>query len=178
MDSLGDQLKAAREARGATLSQAAAATRIKVQSLEAMELNDFSQIAAATYARGFIKIYAEYLELEPAPLIDEYMRLHSPDGQRLATGEEVAPGQSGLRVAGEGALSVAGSSPAAWPPWLTRIVLPVAAIVLAVVVTARLAGGSDPDTAGGIPGKPAKPIYIAEPPEPYLSAGERPGLLP
>ena len=73
MESIGQKLKEAREAKGSTLSQAASATRIKFQHLESMERDDFSKIAAAAYARGFIKIYAEYLELSPDPLIRLYM---------------------------------------------------------------------------------------------------------
>ena len=79
MESIGRKFREAREAKGTTLSQAASATRIKFQHLESMERDDFSKMAAAAYARGFIKIYAEYLELSPEPLIRLYMQEHSED---------------------------------------------------------------------------------------------------
>ena len=34
---------------------------------------DFSQFAAATYARGFIRIYADCLGVDPAPLLEELL---------------------------------------------------------------------------------------------------------
>lgn len=76
MASLGEILRAEREARGLTASEVGAATHIKVQCIEAIEQNDFSRMAAAAYAKGFIKMYAEFLELDPAPLVLEYVEEH------------------------------------------------------------------------------------------------------
>src|SRR3970282_2031306 len=78
MESIGSQLGKAREQRGITVSQAASATRIKYQHIEAIERDDFGAFAAAAYARGFIKIYAEYLGMEAAPLLDHYRHHHAP----------------------------------------------------------------------------------------------------
>ena len=78
MATLGQILKEAREKKGVTASQAAAATRMKIQTIEALERDDFSRIAAPMYAKGFIKLYAEYLGLDATPLIREYMDLHAP----------------------------------------------------------------------------------------------------
>ena len=72
MDTIGQQLKAARELKGVTASQAAAATHLKVQHVEALERDDYSRLAVPTYAKGFLRIYAEYLGLDPAPLLREY----------------------------------------------------------------------------------------------------------
>ena len=72
MSVLGATLRNARLAKGVTTSQAAQVTRIKVQTLESIESDDFSSIAAPIYCKGFIKIYAEYLGLDPVPLIEEY----------------------------------------------------------------------------------------------------------
>ncbi len=71
MPNLGQTLQEARQRKKVTASQAAAATRMKVQCIEALEHGDFSRMAAPMYARGFIRMYAEYLGLEPAPLIQE-----------------------------------------------------------------------------------------------------------
>ncbi len=75
--SIGQQFRAAREMKILTVSQAALATRIKTQLVESMERDDFSGFAAPTYAKGFIKLYAEFLGLDPHPLIDEYMEFHA-----------------------------------------------------------------------------------------------------
>lgn len=84
MESMGQQFRAARERKRINISRAAALTRIKVQHLEMMENDDFSHMPAPTYARGFIRIYAGFLGLDPSPYIKEYNERHlhpaaSPD---------------------------------------------------------------------------------------------------
>jgi len=59
-----------------TASQAALKTRLKVQVIEQMERDDFSKMPAPTYARGFIRIYADFLGLDSAPLVQEYNEHH------------------------------------------------------------------------------------------------------
>ena len=77
MDSIGQQLKAARERKGVTASQAAVATRMKVQQVEALERDDYSRLTVPTYAKGFLRLYAEYLGIDAAPLVSEYNALRS-----------------------------------------------------------------------------------------------------
>ncbi len=79
--SIGTQLRAAREARGASTSEAAAATRMKVQHIEALEREEFSVFAAPIYARGFLRTYAAYLGISPDPLLKEYAARY-PAGAR------------------------------------------------------------------------------------------------
>lgn len=78
METLGQKLKNARLAAKRTASEAAKGTRIKIQHIEALEQDDFSAIPAPAYAKGFIRIYAEWLEIDPAPLIEEYVNQHAP----------------------------------------------------------------------------------------------------
>ncbi|MEI6970634.1 MAG: helix-turn-helix domain-containing protein [bacterium] len=78
MGAIGEKLRNARLAKGVTPSQAAAATRIKMQIIEDMENDDFSSISAPIYCRGFIKIYAEYLGLDSTPLITTYKEQFGP----------------------------------------------------------------------------------------------------
>lgn len=75
--SLGEILKTAREQRALSTSSAAEATHMKVQIIEDLENEDFRRIAAPIYGRGFVKLYAEFLELDAAPLIREFMDLYS-----------------------------------------------------------------------------------------------------
>lgn len=91
MPTLGQKLKAGRDRRGATTSQAAAATRIKFQHIEAMEADQFQRIPAPTYAKGFIRMYAEYLGLDPAPLVREYAEQYMPKTKTKLTPPEPAP---------------------------------------------------------------------------------------
>lgn len=70
---LGRILKEARLKRRLTASEVAAGTRMKVQTVEAIEKEDFSKIPAPLYCKGFIKLYADFLGLDPDPLILEYV---------------------------------------------------------------------------------------------------------
>ena len=61
---------------------------MKVQIVEALEQEDFAKIAAPIYAKGFIKLYAEYVGLDPKPLIDEYIsRYVSPPPEPIFDNE-------------------------------------------------------------------------------------------
>ena len=74
---LGKTLRQAREEKGLTISQVAEATRMMTQIIEDLEREDFRRIAAPIYGRGFIKLYAEYLGLDPEPLIQEFIEIYT-----------------------------------------------------------------------------------------------------
>lgn len=73
MTDIGRMFREARERKGVTVSEAAAATRMKVQHIEAIERNDFDYMPAPIYTKGFLRIYAEYLGLDPERVIREYL---------------------------------------------------------------------------------------------------------
>jgi transcriptional regulator with XRE-family HTH domain len=75
--SMGEILKNAREQRGLSQSAVAEATHMKVQIIEDLEQEDFRRIAAPIYGRGFVKLYAEYLDLDPAPLTNDFMDIYA-----------------------------------------------------------------------------------------------------
>jgi cytoskeleton protein RodZ len=89
---LGGKLREARLRMNLTPSQVAAATRMKVQIVEALEREDFRPIAAPIYGKGFIRLFAELVGLDPRPLIDEYVRLlEEPRRPSLVADEEPPP---------------------------------------------------------------------------------------
>ena len=96
---IGEDFRAARDAKGVSTSQAAAATRIKVQLIEDMENSDFSQMAAPAYIKGFIRIYAEYLGLKSEPLVKKYNDLNKPPEEPIAEKQEPAFRPTDLRQA-------------------------------------------------------------------------------
>lgn len=73
--SFGQTLRSAREAKGLTESQVASQTRILVQIISDMEKEDFHRIPAPIYGRGFVRLFAECVGLDPAPLIQEFMEI-------------------------------------------------------------------------------------------------------
>ncbi len=74
MSQLGARFREAREARGLTIAEAAAETRILARYLQALEDGDFEQLPGDVYARGFIRNYAQFLDLPADELIQVYRR--------------------------------------------------------------------------------------------------------
>jgi len=74
MKTAGDILKAARLRSEISLVQAAKATKIQLRFLRALEENDFKKLPSLTSARGFLKNYAEFLQLAPAPILAIFRR--------------------------------------------------------------------------------------------------------
>ena len=66
---VGQKFKSAREAKGVTVSEAAAATKILTKFIVAMENDDFKGLSAPIYIKSFVRLYAKYLNLDPMPLI-------------------------------------------------------------------------------------------------------------
>jgi cytoskeleton protein RodZ len=73
METLGLWLRQAREAKGSTLEEVEAATRIRPRFLEALEAGNFAAFpGGAVQARGFLRIYARYLDLSPEEALARY----------------------------------------------------------------------------------------------------------
>jgi cytoskeleton protein RodZ len=72
VSTLGEQLRAQRERKGISLDQAAADTRIREKFLRALEEGDHQALPGAVYTKGFLRNYAEYLDLETDGLIGLY----------------------------------------------------------------------------------------------------------
>jgi cytoskeletal protein RodZ len=68
-ESIGAKLKQARESRRLTLQQVSETTKVRTHYLQALENDDLSAISSVAQARGFLRIYAEFLGLTPADLV-------------------------------------------------------------------------------------------------------------
>ena len=75
MKSLGEFLRAERQARGITLEQISADTRISMDMLRAIEHGNVEQLPAPVLIKGFLKAYAEKIGLDPEEVIVEYQNL-------------------------------------------------------------------------------------------------------
>ena len=69
---LGGILAEARQAKGVTLEQAASATRVRLHVLTALEEDRAAELPAPVYARGYLRTYASYLEIDPERLLEAY----------------------------------------------------------------------------------------------------------
>ena len=68
---VGEQLKAARDERQLTLTDIAAQTRIPIRHLEALESSDFAALPGSMYSIGFAKSYARTVGLDQIVIADE-----------------------------------------------------------------------------------------------------------
>jgi cytoskeletal protein RodZ len=88
-DDFGKQFVEARNVRGVTLEEAAEATKIKVEYLSAIEENNYNFDLSDIYVRGFIKIYAKYLQMDVDAVmancsIKEFEVPHSRTGKKVS----------------------------------------------------------------------------------------------
>jgi len=72
MESIGQILKAARERRQISVSDVIVATKMTSTFVKAIEADDFDALVAPVYARGFIKLYAGCVGLDPMPLLKQF----------------------------------------------------------------------------------------------------------
>ncbi|GAB6090176.1 RodZ domain-containing protein [Spirochaeta dissipatitropha] len=72
MESVGERLRKAREAKGSSIEQAARDTHISQNFLRAIEEEQFDLVPGETYLLGFIRKYSEYLQKDPQEMVTLY----------------------------------------------------------------------------------------------------------
>ncbi len=77
---IGGDLKAARSARGISLAQVSAELCINTPYLEAIENGELEALPGRTYVIGFVRAYAEFLELDASAIIDDLRSVHEKSG--------------------------------------------------------------------------------------------------
>ena len=75
MESLGEKLKSAREAKGLSFDQVSRETNISVRYLEALESEYFSGFPGEPYVVGFLRTYGAYLDLDVPEILSLYRSL-------------------------------------------------------------------------------------------------------
>jgi cytoskeleton protein RodZ len=138
---IGDTLFEARTRRAVDLEEVHAATGIRARYLRAIEEEDWDALPEEFYARSFIRKYAQFLGVEPEPLVAEYRRQRGTAGRGDAPTSPFA--RTGSRKAD--ALRRRRQRQAAYV-WLGGAVLVVAAIAVVVLV---VSGGGE-ESGGGL----------------------------
>jgi cytoskeletal protein RodZ len=128
---IGEALRTAREAQGKSLDDAAVATRIRPAYLEALEREQFGELGGSVYAKGFLRSYAGYLGVDPAPLLEAYRAQETPEAPLF---EHAPKAIGGLRTGRRG------------PNWLMVAIVCVI-IILLVSLWGLLRPGPDPTDA-------------------------------
>jgi cytoskeletal protein RodZ len=81
IETIGQRLKKAREGRYLSLEKASAETRIRTVFLQALEADDFSVMPSAAQGRGFLRNYADYLDLNIDEIIAELQQSAPPPAE-------------------------------------------------------------------------------------------------
>jgi cytoskeletal protein RodZ len=92
LPTIGQRLKAEREARKLTLEKVFEVTRIRVPYLQALETDDLSSVPSPVQARGYLRNYAEFLGLDFHELLDEMRaNMQGTSGEVIGPAEEAPP---------------------------------------------------------------------------------------
>ena len=143
MSSIGTICRQAREAKGISQADAATETHIKAKYIEGIEADDFSAMPATLYAKGFVKIYAEFLGLDPAPLLLQFAKPAAGSRRPSITQPPVRLAPSQVRKVEQSVspppVAPAPPAPAAQkPPVATAVVAPRSAAMPPPAPVARM----------------------------------------
>jgi cytoskeleton protein RodZ len=122
-ETIGEQLRLAREERGVPLREVSDETRISIHYLEAIEANDYNRLPGGIFNRSFVKAYARYVGYDEKEAVEAYTRYMRDQGD---SGDEVASTPYRAKVYTD--------TPATRSPVLT--------VVLAIVILALLTAGA------------------------------------
>jgi cytoskeleton protein RodZ len=86
--SVGETLRHAREDQNLTLDQVSQALHIRARFLEALEASNIRALPSQAQSRGFLRLYAEYLGLDPSPLLARWQPVDQPV---VSTKEKTSP---------------------------------------------------------------------------------------
>jgi cytoskeletal protein RodZ len=75
---LGQRLQGAREAKGLTIADVAAATRISTRAVRAIEEERFDELPGGVFRRTFVRTYAETVGLDGAEYVRAYVAHFEP----------------------------------------------------------------------------------------------------
>lgn len=97
MDELGSILREAREMKGLTLTDVQEEIRINSRFLDALERGEYATLPTPVHVRGFLRNYARFLDLDPAPLLERYeanVSQQPPSPAPEPTAPEIQPADS------------------------------------------------------------------------------------
>jgi cytoskeleton protein RodZ len=115
-ETLGERFRAAREARGMSLSDVAEQIRIRSLYLAAIEEEKWGAIGAPVYVRGFLRTYARFLGLDPEEAVAAFNRTQPAPAQPAPLERD----EPGARRAAA--------------PWATSVLLWTAGIVAVLLI--------------------------------------------
>jgi cytoskeleton protein RodZ len=171
--SVGSTLRAERERRGLTIDDVAANLRIRRTLIDAIEHSRFKELPGAPYAVGFIRTYAEFLELDR----EEIIRRFQSEAQGLENRKELnfpRPLPESRLPGGVLLLMSAIIAAIAYAFWHFQSADERTQMPRVAVVPERLAPLADPVAPRQAAPAPAQPVAPAAPVPPAATAPAEP----
>jgi len=184
MPALGERFRAAREARGLTLSDVAEHIRIRSVYLAAIEDENWASIGAPVYIRGFLRTYARFLGLDPEEVVAEFNGAASAPPAPVPSAPGAPPKTTYL--ADEQA-PARGLSPLIWIASLVAVVLIAVVVYNEAMLRTRQTAAALPSTTSNTsvaasatptPAASATALAVAANPTPDGTASASPSLSP
>src|SRR6185312_12894908 len=98
MPEIGETLRETRMRRRIDMTEVEAATKIRAKYLRALENEEWDLLPGPTFVKTFLRTYAEYLDLDPRLLVEEYrQRYERPTSQDLTPFRATPRGRSRQR---------------------------------------------------------------------------------
>jgi len=156
---VGERLRAAREAKGMSLEDIAAQTRIPRRHLESLETGDWEKLPAPTYTIGFARSYAAVVELDRAEVADQLRNELGGYRPAVAAAEVFEPVDPARTM----------------PKWL--VLGAIGAVILLVILMTWLSNRSldGPDSVNNVATAEATPV--AQPAPPPAPAAQQPVVV-
>ena len=149
MDSLGQYLRECRTQHGMSLEELAARTRIRLQTLQALEQDDYPALPVEVTVKGFLRAYARCLGLDEQDVLVRYQRFAAEHFQIAQDANPI--GRVEQRVMPE-------------PFWrrnltLVGVMLAGLVIVIAGLIALKPPVDREPPTSIAVPGRVVPPTY-------------------
>ena len=156
MESLGRYFQECRMQRGMSLEEVSARTRIRLQTLQALERDDYPSLPVEVTVKGFVRAYARCLGLDEHDVLERYQQFAAEYFRSAQPADPIS------RVE-----DTAAPEPL-WKRHRTLAGLTIAALVVAVSGMIALIPSAPPDEPNAIsaPGRVAPPSAPPDPPAP------------
>lgn len=160
MERLGQYLRSERGKRGMSLEEVSVRTRIRLQTLEALERDDYPTLPAEVTVKGFLRAYARCLDLDEREVLTRYQAFAAEYFKVAQGADPVGP-------------SVRSRRSHAWQQRLTVVGLSAAAVMVVISSVVALSPRNEPDQH---PTDISSPMELPPPqilaPEPVPGTGE------
>jgi cytoskeleton protein RodZ len=150
LETVGQDLRAARLRRGDDLATVSRVLKIRKDHLEAVEEDNFAELPGKTYAIGFVRSYSGYLGLDAVKMVERY--------KQEISGRHVEPLAGNANFDAEEARRL---------PYGWRIVAAIIGLALIYGVWHLVSGGPSPQTVPPAPAlSPHPQVAAVKPPAP------------